>query len=156
MTTKRNDFLSSLMTFAILATSLTPALAIRDEGMYMPDKISTIDNLRKRGLKIRPEEIYNPAGVGLSDAIIRLSIGCTAEFVSPQGLILTNHHCAFDALVSASTPSNDLVENGFRTDGRTGEIQAKDYSIFITERSEDVTAKVTAGKRVAQERRKSV
>ena len=145
MTTKRNAFLSSLLTFAILATSLTPAFAIRDEGMYMPDKIGTIENLRKRGLKLRPEEIYNPAGGGLSEAVIRLSIGCTAEFVSPQGLILTNHHCGFDALVSASTPTNDLVENGFKTDSRTGEIQAKDYSIFITERAEDVTAKVTAG-----------
>src|SRR5688572_16640509 len=145
MTTKRNAFLSSFLTFAFLATSVMPAFAIRDEGMYMPDKIGTIENLRKRGLKIRPEEIYNPAGGGLSDAVIRLSIGCTAEFVSPQGLILTNHHCAFDALVSASTPSNDLVENGLKTEGRAGEIQAKDYSIFITERAEDVTAKVIAG-----------
>jgi hypothetical protein len=112
------------MMFALLATSVTPAFALRDEGMYMLDKIGTIENLRKRGLKLRPEEIYNPSGGGISDAVIRLSIGCTAEFVSPQGLILTNHHCAFDALVSASTPSSDLVENGFRTDGRAGEIQA--------------------------------
>ena len=76
MTTKRNAFLSSLLTFAILATSLTPAFAIRDEGMYMPDKFGTIENLRKRGLKLRPEEIFNPAGGGLSDAVIRLCIGC--------------------------------------------------------------------------------
>jgi hypothetical protein len=81
----------------------------------------------------------------LTDAVIRLSIGCTAEFVSPEGLILTNHHCAFGALVSASTPENDLVEHGFRTDNRAGEIPAKGYSIFITQRIEDVTAKITAG-----------
>jgi hypothetical protein len=134
-----------MLTFAIVLTSVMPAFALFDEGMYMPDKIGTIENLRKRGLKLRPEEIYNPAGGGLTDAIIRLSIGCTAEFVSPQGLILTNHHCGFDALVSASTPGNDLVENGFKTDSRAGEISAKGYSIFITERAEDVTSKVTAG-----------
>lgn len=145
MNTRRNVLLAGLLTFAIAVSSVVPAFALVDEGMYMPDKIASIENLRKRGLKLRPEEIYNPAGGGLTDAIIRLSIGCTAEFVSPQGLILTNHHCGFDALVSASTPGNDLVENGFKTDGRSGEIQAKDYSIFITERAEDVTSKVTAG-----------
>ena len=108
----------------------------------MPDKIASIRDLKKRGLKLKPEEIYNPAGGGLTDAIIRLSIGCTAEFVSPEGLILTNHHCAFDSLVSASTPTNDLIENGFRADNRAGEIAAKEYSIYITERTEDVTAKI--------------
>jgi hypothetical protein len=130
---------------AMLATYVTPAFALFDEGMYMPDKIATIRDLKKRGLKLKPEEIYNPAGGGLTDAIIRLSIGCTAEFVSPEGLILTNHHCAFDALVSASTPEKDLVENGFKADNRAGEINAKGYSIYITERSEDVTAKINSG-----------
>ena len=144
MTFNRNTLLSGFLTFAILATSVMPAFALFDEGMYMPDKIGTIRDLKKRGLKLKPEEIYNPAGGGLTDAIIRLSIGCTAEFVSPEGLILTNHHCAFDALVSASTPEKDLVENGFKADNRSGEINAKGYSIYITERSEDVTAKVNS------------
>jgi hypothetical protein len=145
MTTNRRSLLSGFLTLAILASSVMPAFAFMDEGMYMPDKIASIRDLKKRGLKISPEQIYNPAGGGLTDAIIRLSIGCTGEFVSPEGLILTNHHCGFDALVSASTPTNDLVENGFRTDNRAGEISAKDYSIYITERSEDVTTKINAG-----------
>ncbi len=145
MTTKRTFLLSSFLTVAILATSVMPAFALFDEGMYMPDKIATIRDLKKRGLRLKPEDVYNPAGGGLTDAIIRLSIGCTAEFVSPDGLILTNHHCGFDALVSASTPSNDLVENGFKADNRAGEISAKGYSTYITERSEDVTAKINAG-----------
>ena len=145
MTYNRNFYLSAALTVTILAAYVTPTFALFDEGMYMPDKIATIRDLKKRGLKLKPEEIYNPAGGGLTDAIIRLSIGCSAEFVSPEGLILTNHHCAFDALVSASTPGNDLVENGFKADNRGGEISAKDYSIYITERSEDVTAKINAG-----------
>jgi hypothetical protein len=51
-----------------------------DEGMYAPDQIAKLP-LAKRGLKIKPNEIYNPGGVGLTDAVIRLSVGCTAEFV---------------------------------------------------------------------------
>lgn len=145
MTIERRSVLSGSLLFAILFSSVSFSFARVDEGMFMPDKIAGIGNLKKRGLKIKPEEIYNPNGGGLTDAVIRLSIGCTAEFVSPEGLILTNHHCGFDALVSASTPTNDLVENGFKADGRAGEIQAKDYSIFITERVEDVTAKIAAG-----------
>lgn len=145
MKTTRTTLISGFLTVAILATSVMPAFSLFDEGMYMPDKLATIRDLKKRGLKLKPEEVYNPAGGGLTDSIIRLSIGCTGEFVSPDGLILTNHHCGFDALVSASTPTNDLVENGFKTDSRAGEIHAKEYSIYITERSEDVTAKINAG-----------
>lgn len=142
---RKNAALSFVLLCAVLLTQAPFALARMDEGMFMPDKVAGIAGLKKRGLKIKPEEIYNPAGGGLSEAVIRLSIGCTAEFVSPEGLILTNHHCGFDALVSASTPQNDLVETGFRTDSRRGEIPAQGYSIYITERVEDVTSKVTPG-----------
>lgn len=142
---RKNAALSFVLLCAVAMSSVQVAFARVDEGMFMPDKIGTIAGLKKRGLKIKPEELYNPAGGGLSEAVVRLSIGCTAEFVSPDGLILTNHHCGFDALVSASTPQNDLVETGFRTDGRSGEISAKGYSTFITERVEDVTAKITTG-----------
>lgn len=140
----RKSATSIVLVFAVMVSSVSFALARFDEGMYTPDRIATLD-LKKRGLKIRPEEIYNPNGGGLSEAVVRLSVGCTAEFVSPEGLILTNHHCGFDALVSASTPSNDIVENGFRTDSRAGEIQAKGYSVFITERVSDVTAQIRQG-----------
>ncbi len=140
----KNTFFSILLITAFVASSVPFASAKPDEGMYTPDQIANL-NLKKRGLKISPLEIYNPKGGGLSEAVVRLSIGCSSEFVSPDGLILTNHHCGFDALVSASTPEKDLVETGFRTDNRAGEIQAKDYSVFITEREEDVTAKVRQG-----------
>ncbi len=144
MTMKKNSVLSLAVMFAVLLSSVSFAFARFDEGMFTPDRISSLP-LKKRGLKIKPEEIYNPAGGGLTDAVIRLSVGCTAEFVSPDGLILTNHHCGFDALVSASTAEKDLVETGFKADNRSGEIAANGYSIFITERVEDVTAKIRSG-----------
>jgi hypothetical protein len=136
--------LTFALSAAIVLSSFGLAIGAPEEGMFTPEQILRLP-LKEKGLKINPSDIYNPKGGGLSEAIIRLSSGCTAEFVSPEGLILTNHHCAFDALVTASTPENDLVETGFRTNGRSGEINAKGYSIFITERSEDVTAKIKAG-----------
>ncbi len=145
MNPKKTAFLSLVLTFAISLSSVAFTFARFDEGMYTPDRIASLTNLKKRGLKIKPEEIYNPAGGGLTDAVIRLSIGCTAEFVSPEGLILTNHHCGFDALVSASTPEKDLVETGFKADNKAGEIPAKGYSVFITQRVEDVTGKIRSG-----------
>lgn len=140
----RNRLISFVLLATVCLSGISTTIAAPDEGMYAPGQIASLP-LKKRGLKIKPTDIYNPAGGGLTEAVIRLSIGCTAEFVSPDGLILTNHHCGFDALVAASSPERDLVETGFKADNRAGEIEAKDYSIFITERVDDVTSKITAG-----------
>src|SRR6476661_814894 len=102
----RNAAICYLLTAAILLSSAPLTFGIPDEGMFTPEQIAGLP-LKARGLKIKPIDIYNPNGGGLSEAIIRLSIGCTAEFISPEGLTLTNHHCGFDALVTASTPGKD-------------------------------------------------
>ncbi|MGI9037083.1 MAG: S46 family peptidase, partial [Pyrinomonadaceae bacterium] len=114
------------------------------EGMYMMDKLARLP-LARMGLKISPNEIYNSSGTGLSVAVPRLSIGCSSEFVSPDGLILTNHHCGYDALVAASTPEKNYGQDGFRAASRAEEMPAKDYSIDITLREEDVTARILDG-----------
>ncbi|MGH9819472.1 MAG: S46 family peptidase, partial [Pyrinomonadaceae bacterium] len=144
MRSKTSAILSLTLVTAMLLSSTASLIARPDEGMFTPDQIAGLP-LKTRGLKIRPIDIYNPAGGGLTDAILRLSIGCTAEFVSPEGLILTNHHCGFDALVAASTPDKDLVETGFSSGSKANEIPAKGYSIMLTQRIDDVTAKVKAG-----------
>ena len=147
MKLKNNRLFSLAMMVAMCFFSVSFALAA-DEGMYAPGQIASLP-LKKMGIKLKASEIYNPGGGGLSDAVIRLSIGCTAELVSPDGLILTNHHCGFDALVAASKPGTDLVETGFNAGSRAGEIPARNgddaYSIFITERVDDVTARIKAG-----------
>jgi hypothetical protein len=129
---------------ALVLSSFGFAIATPDEGMYTPDQIAGLP-LAQRGLKIKASDIYNPAGGGLSEAIIRLSIGCSAEFVSPEGLILTNHHCGYDALVAASTPEKNYGEIGYKSDSRAQELPAKGYSADIPERTEDVTAQITKG-----------
>lgn len=145
-----NRVFSLAMMVAMLFSSFTFVFAVPDEGMFVPGQIAGLGGeLKKKGLKIKPIDIYNPAGGGITNAIVRLDSGCSAELVSPDGLILTNHHCGFDALVTASTPDKDLVETGFNAGSRAGEIRAMNgeepYSITLTNRIEDVTAKIKAG-----------
>ena len=144
MRLKFNQLTSFMLTLAFVLSTVSFAFAKPDEGMYAPSQISQLP-LAKRGLKIKPSDIYNPNGIDISDAVVRLSIGCTAEFVSPKGLILTNHHCGFDALVAASTPGKDYGKDGYRAASMSNELPAKDYQVFITKRVEDVTAKITKG-----------
>lgn len=144
---KMKRFVSLALVLSFAASSIFAV----DEGMFAPGQIAGLGPmLKKRGLKIDPKDIWNPGNGGLTDAIVRLNAGagggsCTAEFVSPDGLILTNHHCGFDALVTASTPQKDLVETGFNAGSRAGEYSAKGYAVFITTRVDDVTAKVRGG-----------
>ena len=144
MRSKMRFFVSLILMAAVLQTSVSFTFGRFEEGMFTPDQIAKLP-LAKKGLKIRPIDIYNPNGVSLADAVVRLSIGCSAEFVSPDGLILTNHHCAYDALVAASTPQMNYGELGYKADSRANELQAKDYQVFLPERNEDVTVKITAG-----------
>jgi hypothetical protein len=132
------------MIAAMMLSSVGFTIAKPDEGMYTPDQIAKLP-LKDRGLKIRPEDIYNPRGGGLSEAVVRLSIGCSAEFVSPDGLILTNHHCGYDALVANSTPEKNYGEVGYKANNRSEELPAQNYAIDIPERTEDVTAQVRQG-----------
>jgi hypothetical protein len=128
-----------------LAFSIIPATLVRaDEGMFMMDTIAKLP-LKQKGLKIPATDIYNPNGGGLSEAVVSLSIGCSGEFVSAEGLILTNHHCAIDGLVAASTVAANYGEIGYKADNRETELSAKDYSVDITLKSEDVTSQVLNG-----------
>lgn len=111
-----------------------------DEGMYPLSDISRLD-LRSKGLKIDVSDIYNPDGVSLVDAICQVG-GGTGEFVSPDGLILTNHHIAFSGVTDASTPENDYLRNGFTAATRAEEIPARGYICRITEAYRDVSKEV--------------
>jgi hypothetical protein len=144
MNSKKNFFASLILLAAIVLSHVSIGFAVPDEGMFTPDQIDKLP-LKQKGLKIKPQDLYNPNGVDISDAVVRLSIGCTGEFVSPQGLILTNHHCAFDALVAASSPEKDYGKLGYKADSMQTELPAKDYSIYITNRVEDVTGKIKTG-----------
>jgi len=115
-------------------------LGVADEGMYPISEIHKL-NLKAKGLKIDPKAIYNPNGIGLIDAVVQLS-GCTGSFISSDGLILTNHHCAFGAVQAASTKENDFVTFGFQARTRQEEIQARGITARILESYRDVSKDV--------------
>ncbi len=139
----RATALSLVLSFAV---GLMPAFVKADEGMLLPDTISRlpIRELNRRGLKIPLTEIYDPAGVSIKDAVVIVG-GGTGEFVSPDGLLLTNHHVAFDALVAASDTTNDYGTSGFTARTRADEMPAKDYTVTITQDLKEVTNEVLAG-----------
>lgn len=107
------------------------------EGMYPLSEIQNID-LVSAGLKIDPAKIYNPSGISLIDGLVQIG-GCTGSFVSSEGLILTNHHCAFSGISAASTVENNYLENGFYAAERKQEIPVAGYKCRITESYEDVS-----------------
>ncbi len=123
----------------LLGAFLCPAL-LADEGMWPMSEIGRLD-LKSKGLKIPIEAVYNPAGVSLVDGICNIG-GCTGSFVSPEGLILTNHHCAFGAIQQVSTPEHNYLKNGFLARSRDQEAPAKGLTVRITESYRDVSARV--------------
>lgn len=111
-----------------------------EEGMFPLSEISKLD-LATAGLQIPQQDIYNPNGISLIDALVNVG-GCTGSFVSDKGLIITNHHCAFSAVQLASTKENDYLKNGFVAHTQEEEIQAKGLTARITQSYEDVSEEI--------------
>src|SRR5712691_13556319 len=103
-----------LLLTVLICLCLVPVSVLSDEGFFLPDTLSQLPlrKLQQRGLKIPITDIYNPNGPSIKDAVVIVD-GGTGEFLSPEGLLLTNHHVAFDALVAASDPSKDYAANGY-------------------------------------------
>lgn len=127
-----------LTIFSLIWIAMTPFNP--DEGMYPIDEINNL-NLKAAGLKIDINEIYNPDSSSLADALVNIG-GCTGSFVSPEGLIITNHHCVFGAVQKVSTTENDYLENGFLAKTREEEIPAKGITCKITVSYEDVSKEI--------------
>ncbi|ETZ22630.1 S46 family peptidase [Pedobacter sp. V48] len=133
---KKTLIITSLLTLGIIQSGYKPW----EEGMFPLSEIHKLD-LKKAGLKIDQNNIYNPKGTSLVDALVNVG-GCTGSFVSNEGLIITNHHCAFSAVQLASTVENDYLTNGFVAKTREQEIEAKGLTCRITDSYEDVSDRV--------------
>ena len=129
-----------LVSFALLAT---PLMAL--EGMWMPQQVPQLaDQLEKMGLEMSPERLADLTSHPMG-AIVSLG-NCSASFVSPLGLIVTNHHCVTAALQFNSTPERNLIENGFLANTMEEELPTTpDARVYITRGIEDVTSKVRSG-----------
>ena len=125
----------------VLALALV-LIGSADEGMWMPHQMKDL-NLKALGLQMNPDDLYKKDGTGLMSAIVNLG-GGTGEFVSPEGLVLTNHHVAYGAIQRASSKEKDYINNGFMAAARGEEIPAQGYQAGVLLGYEDVTAKVNA------------
>jgi len=130
--------LSLILVLCILTTF--PALA--QEGMWMLTQLGQLD-LGKKGLLIPVEDIYTPGKPCLANAILQLG-GGSASFVSPQGLVVTNHHVAFTALQRASDVKNNFLNEGFLAKDLSAEIPAPGYLAKLMLEMKDVTADILA------------
>ena len=136
-----------ILVFSILVTLLFNSFKLKaDEGMWIPMLLEQLNqkDMQTMGMKITAEDIYSINHSSLKDAILLFGGGCTAEFVSNQGLILTNHHCGYSNIQSHSTLDHDYLTNGFWARNTSEELTNPSLTATLLIRMEDVTAKVLA------------
>jgi hypothetical protein len=131
----------------LVAVLLISSLNLKaDEGMWMPLLLKkyNYEKMQVLGLKLTPEQLYDVNNSSLKDAIVWFNGGCTGEIISDQGLVLTNHHCGYDAIASLSTPQDNILDNGFWAKSTKEERPKAGMWVSIVQRMDDVTDKVMA------------
>ncbi|MFW7379821.1 MAG: S46 family peptidase [Oligoflexus sp.] len=113
------------------------------EGMWQPEQLPEISaDLKKKGLELKPENLTDLMAFPMN-AIVSLG-GCSASFVSDQGLVVTNHHCAYGSIQYNSKPEKNLLEDGFVAKNFVDELPATPGSrVYVTVKIEDVTNQIT-------------
>lgn len=112
-----------------------------DEGMWLPQLLQALNEkeMKRMGLKLSAADIYSINKSSLKDAIVSFGGFCTAEVISNQGLLLTNHHCGFDAVQNHSSVENNLIQNGFWAYDKSQELENNGLFATFIERIEEVT-----------------
>ncbi len=131
----------------MLAFACTLFGARADEGMWllqMMEEQYLVDQMKRQGLQLEGTDLYNPAGSSIKDAIGIFGGGCTGEIVSPEGLILTNHHCGYGAIQQHSSVEHDYLTDGFWAMSRAEELPTPGLEFTFVEKIVDVTDKVNA------------
>jgi len=133
--------------FTLFVVQLFLAAAVfAEEGMLIPSVIDAFENdMKAFGMKLSAKDIYDINNASLKDAIIHFGGGCTAEIVSPQGLILTNHHCGYGQIQQHSSLEKDYLKNGFWAKTLSEELPNPGLTATRIVRIEDVTADVLKG-----------
>ncbi len=129
----------------LLVAVITMFGARADEGMWIPMLIGkNYDEMVRLGLRLSKEDLYNINNSSIKDAILQFGGGCTAEMISANGLLLTNHHCGYDAIANLSTVERNLLDNGFWAHNMQEELPAQGVTALFLQSMEDVTDKVKA------------
>lgn len=116
-----------------------------DEGQWLPEQFLAMDwdALKQRGLEMTKEEFWHPEKGGVLSAAVQIN-GCSASFVSADGLVVTNHHCGFGAIQRLSSVSKNYVEQGFVAADREAELPAPGMVVYVMKAMTDVTERVHA------------
>ena len=135
------------LNFLLLLFVFIYSTAVADEGMWLPSLIHklNINTMQKMGCELSAEEIYSINHSSLKDAVVALDHGsCTAEVISKDGLLLTNHHCGFGEIQEHSSVEHDYLRDGFWAMSKEEELPNPGKTVTFLIRVEDVTAKVLA------------
>jgi hypothetical protein len=117
-----------------------------DEGMWLPLLINkNIVEMQEMGLKLSADDIYSVNQSSLKDAIVIFGRGCTGEMVSPEGLLLTNHHCGYGSIQKVSTPTDNHLQNGFWATNKKEEIPIEGLTVKFLIKMEDASAQILDG-----------
>lgn len=130
-------FFATLLSLTINALSV----AQKNGGMWIPTELNE-QEMKELGLQISVSDIFNPNDISIKDAIVHFDGGCTAEIISPKGLILTNHHCGYDNIQFHSSVENDLLTKGFWAKNHSEELPNPGLSVSIVRQIFKVTDKV--------------
>ena len=138
--------MKKLLLFVVSAIMLVPASVKADEGMWFLMFIERLNHrdMQKMGLQLTAEEIYSINNHSLKDAIVQFNGGCTAEMISKDGLVLTNHHCGYDAIAELSTAEKNILKDGFWSKNRAEELKPSSLYVRFFVRMDDVTKRILA------------
>ena len=126
---------------ALAAIIVLAPVAKADEGMWMLPLLEKInaDALRNLGSRLTPDQIYSINHSSIKDAIVQFGGGCTAEIISNNGLLVTNHHCGYGSIQALSTPENNYLEDGYFAKSRAEELPVPGLTVRFLQSMTDVT-----------------
>ncbi|MBO5084171.1 MAG: S46 family peptidase [Bacteroidaceae bacterium] len=137
---KQRFYVTMMLACAILG-------ARADEGMWllqMMEEQYLVEQMKKQGLQLEAADLYNASAPSIKDAVGIFGGGCTGEIISPEGLILTNHHCGYGAIQQHSSVEHDYLTDGFWAMTRAEELPTPGLEFTFVEKIVDVTSKVNA------------
>jgi len=132
---------------SLIATIMLVPMSVKaDEGMWFLMFIERLNHrdMQKMGLQLTAEEIYSINHHSLKDAIVQFNGGCTAEIISKDGLVLTNHHCGYDAVAELSTAENNYLKNGYWAENKAAEKKPSSLYVRFFVRMDDCTKRILA------------
>lgn len=135
---RKNILLSAILFPAVMA------FAQQYGGMWIPTELNEKE-MKDLGMKISAKQIFDPSKPSIKDAVVQFNGGCTAEIISPQGLLLTNHHCGYGQIQKHSSVQNDYLSDGFWAKNMNGELPNPGVTVDFIADIKEVTGPILAG-----------